>query len=364
MENQNMQRAGLDDAWDTDDWELPTVQHDERLDAYDQLFVLNPKVDMLARRMLELVARTDGTLARNAATAANWGTRGAKLDELTLLPIFGPSGAGKSKTIQFVTNKIHQRRAARDKRPVLVATLRAARNTTSDLQASILEAFRDPSARFVRKRIDYSETEVNAGISAIARKRATRVVVLDEAHNALAAAGPDEVATALKSILNDGVFSIVLAGTDKIAPIFAHEELRQRCEDPLDFSPPTISDYQGCLEFFRSTERLCEQIYDRRIVQAPFRPLRRPEQCALFYEMSDGNFGRVVRIIRRGLKRTFELGRSTLEWSVLIDAHNNWMALEAIASSSAKQTKFVGSDARPKTVAMVEKLARMRPSAP
>jgi len=254
-------------TWATDvDWQLPVLKQDNRLSEYDRLFIVNPKVDQFAKRLLDLMARTDATLERNARTRSRWGKAGAKLDELTLLPLFGPSGAGKSKTIQYVTDKIHNARKHSDKLPVLVVTLRASKDAISNLQASILEAFRDPSARIVRKRVDYSESQVNAGISAIARKLSTRVVILDEAHNALMSSTSEEVAAALKSILNDGVFSIVLSGTEAMAPIFRHAELRQRSETPLDFSPPLVSDYQGCLDFFQATERLCRCIYDAGIV--------------------------------------------------------------------------------------------------
>ncbi|GEM_PF-1439313 len=331
-----------------DEWDLPETKIDPRLEAFDRIFVRHPKVELVARRFVSLIAQTRATILRNEDRSRSWGQGSAKVDEMSLLPLIGPSGSGKSKTIQAVSGKIHERRSDPRSVPVLVVTLRATIRHTRELQASILEAFRDPSAGAVRKMQDYSEASVNEAIIRIARKKGTTLVVLDEGHNTLLGADPRTIAQALKSLLNDGVFSIVLSGTDDMRSLFTHAELRERSKPPINFAPPKVADTEGCLEFFRFTERLCNAMHAKGIVSLPFQPMRKERQCAALFDMAEGNLGRSAKIIRRGLEQAFDEGLSSLHWDSLAEAHARWLELQGLSYSSDPKTS---------SVAMVRRIA-------
>lgn len=322
-------------------WELPETRIDPRLESFDQIFVRHPKVELVARRFVSLIGQTRATILRNEDRTRSWGQGSAKVDEMSLLPLIGPSGSGKSKTIQAVSGKIHESRSDPKSIPILVVTLRASIRHTRELQASILEAFRDPSASAVRKMQDYSEAAVNEAIIRIARKKGTTLVVLDEGHNALLAADAKTIAQALKSLLNDGVFSIVLSGTEDMRSLFSHVELRERSKPPISFSPPKVGDIEGCLEFFRFTERLCDIMHSKGIVSLPFQPMRKERQCAALFEMAEGNLGRAAKIIRRGLEHAFDEGLTSLHWDSLAEAHARWLELQGLSYSWEPTTSSV-----------------------
>jgi hypothetical protein len=273
-----------------------------------------------------LMNETRSTIKRNAARNLEGGRHAAKPDELRMLPIIGPSGSTKSKTIQIVTERIHRLRESEDM-PVLVATLWATTRHTRDLQADVIASFRDPSARVIRTMHDYSEAAVNAAIMKMARKKGTVLVVLDEAHNMVKESGPEAMAQAIKSILNDAVFSIVLVGTDELKPLFRHTELTQRCKAPISFAPPSLADAEGCREFFEFVEKHCNEMHRVGAIGLPFLPTRHLKQCAALFDMCDGNIGRVVRIFRLALEEAITHGMLGLDWDTVMRAFDVWQEL-------------------------------------
>ncbi|WP_297107652.1 ATP-binding protein [uncultured Devosia sp.] len=325
----------------------------ERLDRFDGIFVRHDMVDYTERRILDLMYQTQATTARNDEKRRALGHWANKQDELWLLPIVGPSGSTKSKTIQWTTDRIYESRKDENSLPLLVVTLRSAIRSTRALQASILEAFHDPSAGSVLHMKDYSEAAVNAAIMNIARKRGTSLVVFDEAHNVLSDARSDVMARAMKSLINDGVFSIALAGTDDLLPLLHHQELAQRAKEPIWFKPATTDQIETCSAFFAFVEELCDQMLKEGAIALPFRPTSSKNQCALLFDMCEGSIGRAVRVIRRGLERSVSEGHPSLSWDTVIAAHTSWQTIRG-----GHKQRFAANSATRETMAMLNKLQK------
>jgi hypothetical protein len=73
----------------------------------------------------------------------------------------------------------------------------------------------------------------------------------------------------LKSLVNAGVFSIVLMGTDDAAPLFRAEELVSRCKTILDFGRFDVKVPDDRNYFFGFTGHLERKMLEKGIVDRP-----------------------------------------------------------------------------------------------
>ncbi|WDQ99671.1 ATP-binding protein [Devosia sp. J2-20] len=277
----------------------------------------------------------------------------AKHSELWLLPIFGPSGATKSKTIKIVLDEILAKRADRTMVPVRYLKVDGATKTTRQLQVRLLETLSSAEAAELAKGRYYSEPKANARLRDLARKDRTTLIVLDEAHAMLKETTIDRMAAGLKSLLNHGVFSIVLIGTDELRPLFRHSELRSRTEMPLDFSSPGRPTMASCVNLFQFAEKFCAALYDEGVIDSPFRPTSTISHCAVLYDITGGVLGQIIRHFRRALQYAFAQNLRTLDWTSIQFAYSSWATLDGVSSH---QDPFIEGP-KASTVTVVRKIS-------
>ena len=190
--------------------------------------------------------------------------------------------------------------------PVVMVTVRSATRSEKQLQVQILEAFKDPQADFVRRNNNYSPDQAIRAIRHIARSRRTYVVVLDEANNMI---GQDEIATArpmakaIKSLVNEGVFAVVVMGTAKAHRFFEVDpELNTRKTADINLDPVNLNVPSERSYFFKFIGQIDRQMEYIGIVEARVGLIEDLRSRAMVYDMSGGVVGNVVQIIKIALR--------------------------------------------------------------
>jgi hypothetical protein len=296
---------------------ITAAERRRRIDAFRSIIVPHARIKDVRRRVVNLIDDTRAQIARNQETIARYGN-GAQIDYLWILPIIGPSGATKSKTIgEVVKHVLDTQKLGENDVPILMATVRTSTKSPRFLQAQILEAYGDKSARIVMTSRDYSETAVNLDIREAARSRKTAIVVLDETHNMIiknGLASTVAMAKAVKSLLNDGIFSIVCLGTEHMAQLFAADsELAGRMKDPIDFGKFEIGDPDDREYFFNFVGMLEDEMLRLRVIDKEIGLLDTVQRRACVYDFAGGVIGNVHRVIETALDRALEDKRGFIE---------------------------------------------------
>lgn len=299
----------------------------DRIEIFDKTLIPHSRLDLVRRRVRTLMSTTERTRERNRLRDQEWGHQHAKPDELHLLPIIGPSGSTKSRTMQVVTEELHRARADPAHIPALVVTLRDTTSTTKRLHIAILEAFGDAGSKALYSK-GYNEDTASNSIKKIAAVKNTSILVLDEAHSVLIQSSPAKAANSLKSLLNDGLFSLVVCGTEAVAPLFSSStEFGSRLLTPINLTPPTSADADGCNEIFEFAQRLCDEIHRAGVIDRPFNIVDTVEHCAILYDMTGGTLGQVSRHMRRAIDLAFDRGLPFVTWDHMVEAYDLWYRL-------------------------------------
>jgi hypothetical protein len=305
-----------------------------RLDAFDRITVTHDRMEDIEKQTLRLISQTKAVIASNEARIGAAKGRQVKPDELWVLPIIGPSGSTKSKSIQkVVDNILTDPNLPDDDVPILMVTVRNSSRSPRLLQAQILEAYKDASAETVRRsRGDYSEAAVNEDIRRIARARRTSVIVLDEAHSMLVHGGEGVariMATSVKSLVNDAVFSVVILGTDDVYPLFKiSPELRSRCKETVNLGKLKIGIREDRDYFFKFAGFLEQEMRKKKVIDESVGLIDSVENRALVYDMADGVIGIISRVCRLALERALNADRRAITWKDIEASFQGWNAAQ------------------------------------
>lgn len=317
----------------TKNYHLPPSNPDlqraaSRLKTLNGIFLHHRRIDLFEKNVRLLMLETQDVFDHNAAMEDLLGIGRFKPKECWVLPVIGPTGSTKSETIGAFCRAQAQTNSP-DQVPFLVITLKDDIRSARALQVAILAGYEDNQDKVVKK--DEPQQVVNDAIMNIARVKGTKLIILDEAHNMLAHdAGKiaPVMAKALRSLVNDAVFSLVLAGTDELQSIYNNQELTERCNDPVDFGPPPVDDTAACIEFFSFVQEFCREMHRLGVVDRPFNPLGSVHECAMLFDMTSGLMGQFVRLVRRALKRALLEGKTSLDWETLCLSYSAWRKLD------------------------------------
>jgi len=334
---------------------LSATEMTRRLDAFDAMLIEHPRMEETGSRLDALVAQTRSRILQHDRKLEAAKGRPIKSAELWVQPIVGPSGSGKSTSVSKYVDDVYASPQVADRAiPALIVTMRSSTRTPRQLQAQILEAYGDPSASAVLVERDYSEAMVNESIRKIARDRQTHLVILDEASNALQGIHNQLLmAKAIKSLVNDGLFSVVLAGTDKVNSLInCDPELLSRSKERIDFGRlrHNEEDLRYFMKFVGDLER---EIIDLKVMNNPIGLAGDVNACGYAYDMSDGVIGIVVRVLRIALERAFLEGKTDLDWNTIGTAFRAWKDIE---DDSKRYDPFL-KGVRPATAKMIETVA-------
>jgi hypothetical protein len=311
---------------------LSVDEQQRRLDLFDAICIKHPRLATIEERTLSLRRQTEAIVAKNQDRRAKAKGRPTKQHELWVLPIIGPSGSTKSTSMAEVIDKIYREPDLGEKDiPVLVVTIDATTRGPRQFQAQILEAYGDAAAEEVmRTAIGYNGHFVNEAIAEIARKRRTSVIVLDEAHNVLTFDGGQigkQMAKIIKSLVNNGIFSVILMGTEETKRLFKLDpELLSRCvpDGDIDLDRFDIKQADDRNYFFKFVERLEARMIKDGVIDDRMDLTGSVEAQATIYDMADGVIGIVSRILRMSLDRSLRNGRTTPTWEDLGNCFRAW----------------------------------------
>lgn len=170
------------------------------------------------------------------------------------------------------------------------------KNLTERLLAKLLGV----STRDV-KGMGSRRTDIQEDIWRVAQETETRLVMLDEAHQAIGRNGnnADVVATLLKDLANECVFGLAVAGTDRaVALKTANDEFKKRCIynhalEPLSWDKPR--DRRILLDVLQEYDlHLREHVFGR------FSGLTNPEVASTLCVAGQGLIGNVAVLIESG----------------------------------------------------------------
>lgn len=310
-----------------------------RLEKFDSILIPHPRLARISEEIAHLSVETRARIAQNERRQERAGRRPIKLDELWILPVIGPSGSGKSFSIKTIVDQSYET-CKEGEIPILPVTLRASTKSPRQLQHQILEAFNDPSASVLLRERDYSESTVNDAIRKIARKCNTTIIILDEAHNLLAQGGartPNVMAKAFRSLVNDGIFSVVVAGTSEMAPLLkADAELLSRQREAVMFDRLGL-DQEDCRYFLNFVARFENDLVREGIIDRPIGLTASADSCATVYDLADGVIGIVVRVLRLAFLRGVRKEMPSVDWADVAHAFRNWASAQEV---EAKKRRF------------------------
>ncbi|MHC2674472.1 hypothetical protein ACVI1J_006635 [Bradyrhizobium diazoefficiens] len=296
----------------------PLKDAGDRFDRLHQILLEHPRLDGIRTRIHWLMQRTESMIAKTEARRVAARLRPIKTEELWILPLIGPSGAMKSTSIAKVTDEIlADPKYSDDQIPVLVVSMRDVR-TPKDFVAQILDAYNDAGAEDTLKG-KLNARKVAKKIYNIARTRGTVLLVVDEGHEMLRHDGGkvgDQMASLLKTMVNECVFSILLVGTEALKPLFKSLEALNRAvpDHDCDLRPFDIANRADCEYFFPFLKMLEDRLVEDGVVDRPLGWVDSVEDCARIYDMSGGILGTPCRVLFMALDRAFRAGRPYLLW--------------------------------------------------
>ncbi|SEI20923.1 ATP-binding protein [Tardiphaga sp. OK245] len=305
----------------------------ERMRLFDEILIEHPRLGKIRDKMLWLLADTGGVVAANEARRKAARGRPFKNKELWVLPIVGPSGAMKSTSIGKVIDEINaDERFPPEDIPVLFVTMRGVKNVRAFLSV-VLEHYGDAAKEVMPGSGPVDAQVVARGVYNVARTKRTLLLVIDEAHEMLRYDGGKtgkSMAMLLKTMVNEGIFSVVLIGTDEMLGLFRSKELKSRtvADEDATLLPFDIKKQGDRRYFFRFLQRIEDEMAKTGVVDEPLGWVASLEDRAKIYDMCNGVPGTACRVLRMALERTLRSGRTSIEWPDFESAFRAFNATE------------------------------------
>jgi hypothetical protein len=308
----------------------------DRQELFDEIRLRHPRLDEVRKCTAALLSSTKRVIARDEKRRFAAKGRPIKSGELWVLPITGPSGAMKSTSMSIVIDEIYaDKETPESDIPVLIVTMRGVKNPKA-FQAALLEPLDPKQASELRSQRagGYHEDIVNEAIRAKAREKNTNIVVIDEAHSILTYDGGkigQQMARCIHGLVNEGIFSIILMGTEKVDNLFKIDsELKSRKVRDLraDLSAFKVTKAADRAYFFGFLKRLEDQMLARGVVSKKLGLVESFEDRGLLFDMADGVLGTVSRILRLAIRHAMSNGRDYLEWDDIKICFQAWNGQE------------------------------------
>ncbi|MDH2386396.1 ATP-binding protein [Bradyrhizobium sp. CER78] len=305
----------------------------DRMRLFDGILIEHPRLGKIREKVLWLLADTSGVVATNEARRAAAKGRPFKNRELWVLPIVGPSGAMKSWSIGKVIDEVNADEGfPAEDIPVLFVNMRGVKNTRAFLSV-VLEHYGDAAKDVIPGAGPIDAQVVARGLYHAARTKHTLLLVIDEAHEMLRYDGGKtgkNMAMLLKTMVNEGIFSVVLVGTDEMLGLFRSQELKNRnvADEDATLLPFDIKIASHRRYFFRFLQRIEDEMMEAHVVDQPLGWVATLEDRAKIYDMCGGVPGIACRVLRMALERTLRSGRTSIEWSDFESAFRSFNATQ------------------------------------
>jgi hypothetical protein len=291
----------------------------DRLSRFDEIIIEHPRLGKIREKTLWLLGNTESVVKVNEARRATSRGRPFKKRELWVLPVVGPSGAMKSTSIARVVDEINaDERFPDGDIPVLFVTMRGVKNVRAFLSV-ILEHYGDAAKEVMPGSGPVDAQVVARGIYHAARTKHTLLLIIDEAHEMLRHDGGKtghSMAMLIKTLVNEGVFSVILIGTDEMLGLFRSKELKSRtvADEDATLRPFDIKKAADRVYFFKFLQRIEDEMVKTGVVDEPLGWVSTLEDRAKIYDMCEGVPGIACRVLRMALERALRKGRTSITW--------------------------------------------------
>ena len=203
--------------------------------------------------------------------------------------------------------------------PVLFVTMRGVKNARAFLSV-ILEHYGDAAKEVMPGSGPVDAQVVSRGVYHAARTKRTLLLIIDEAHEMLRYDGGKtgkSMAMLLKTMVNEGIFSVVLVGTDEMLDLFRSKELKSRtvADEDATLLPFDIKKEADRRYFFHFLKRIEDEMVKTGVVDEPLGWVSSLEDRAKIYDMCEGVPGIACRVLRMALERALRDGRTSIEWA-------------------------------------------------
>jgi hypothetical protein len=295
---------------------------------FKTLVVKNSRLDMIEALTLDLLEETkelvdadieaEKEAEREADKMADPRKQPITYTELSAMPIIGPSGSTKTTSMVAIAEKLKKKHPG--KTPILVVKLRSSTTKLKHLHVQILEAFNDPQADTVRNQIvAHSDNVAADAIRKVARAAGTYIVVLDEAHSVIGVrekwARAQAFAPHIKSLVNDGLFAVIVMGTEDANLFFeTSPELNNRKFDSISLKPVDLSNPDDFNYFYKLIGRIDRELVAQGILDERIGLIDDLKSRALLYDISGGVVGIISRILMISLRIVQRKRKRTIDW--------------------------------------------------
>lgn len=251
---------------------------------------------------------------------------------------------------------------------MLVVKCRSNTKTMKALQALILEGFGDPQAKEVllRQFADrYEQDIVTRAIRKVAREAGTFIVVLDESHTPLGKNNKREwaatIAPHFKSLVNDGLFALIVMGTSDAALYFeTSDELNNRKIEGISLEPVDLRRPDHYHYFFRFVGRIDRQMVRDGIVDEPIGLIDDVRSRAMTYDFSQGIPGTVSRVLIGALRISQRDKRRIITWDDIRQAFWAWKSEQVDENGEPIEIYDPwASKPRPTTLEAIRKMSKL-----
>lgn len=271
---------------------------------FDQIYIPNP-----SHKQVMIALEQARQLGRASPGQRKLGVRN-----------LAPSGSGK--TSAFLAYQRWHRRihgVADGTHPIILIPLDRA-CTTRRLWTAVLDYFGD---QFYTPRD--TEDTLRKRSYACFERFGTELLGIDEVqHLAFRSTERNDVTDSIKRVLDDGVVSVALFGTDQArAMLMGNAQLANRMLPPCDIRPLSPASPQEVADFRGFTKRLDAAIVTNGLMSRAM-GLDDPEVVACLFQISDGIIGRVVNLVRVALQIAFMRSAERVELCDLSAATDRW----------------------------------------
>ncbi len=248
------------------------------------------------------------------------------------LRVLGASGSGKTTTIMAYAAKIEARLPEDErawKRPVVILPIHP-KVKVKGWWSALLQVLGEEISR----PRDTEETLRRRAYEAIARS-GIELLVIDEAqHLAVSTKAIGEVTDRLKRFLDDGIVPLVFVGTSEARGLLqSNHQLVNRMLPPADIPGLRSENVKDRRELEHFLKRLDAEIVARKLMAEPA-GLDETLVAASLVQVSGGNLGRIVNLLRIALGRAHRRQASRIELLDLQSATALWAVGQDLITSN------------------------------
>jgi len=244
----------------------------------------------------------------------------------------GPSGSGKTTAVRMFAQRTAAGRPPVGRHPAEpVVTLQVDNGCTNRrLWALVLEAHQDPPGKG-------TEETFRSRAYVTMRRAGTEMLIFDEVQHLLRSPNARDVTDTIKRILDDGVVTLGLVGTEQARPLLTRNiQLANRMLAPADIKPLDHRLKCDMQDFTAFVRKLDDAIVSLGIVQKRGN-LDEANIIRCLFVISAGVVGVVVNLLRQAIMHAVARGAERIEPYDLSEVTTAWAVATGVCAMNPFQ---------------------------